>query len=166
MRTVIILSILAVFLVAGCGKEAPAPATGSSGTSGGSVTSQALTQAKARGEAVAKEILDTYGKLLDEVHALVKDKPDGAEVAPKLSALVESYRPVMEALGAKRKALADDRNAFAPLNGYLSGNRPQAVSRGDQLLGSIVFHYRGEKPNEEVVNLLLGLPKILDLATN
>lgn len=155
------LSIVAVLLAGGCGKDEPAAP---SGAPGGSVTSQALAEAKARGEAVAKEILDSYGKLIDEVHALVKDKPEGTEVAPKLAALVESYRPAMEALGAKRKALAEDRNAFAPLNGYLSGNRPQAVSRGDQLLGPIVFHYRGVKPNEEVVNLLLGLPKLLDLA--
>ncbi len=120
---------------------------------------------KARGEALAQEILSTFDSAVDEARVLLDPKPPPAEAVPRLAPLLATYGEKMTALNAKYRALAKDPPAFGAVNRWLGDNRGKAVFRKDSLLGALVFHYRYNQSSPEIVEFVnAGLVRLLDAA--
>jgi DNA repair exonuclease SbcCD ATPase subunit len=118
------------------------------------------------GTAVAKEILATFDKAVAEVAELVKNKPEAAELKPKLEALYRSYEEKMKALNTNYLALKDkDISLFGAANGYLGENRGKHVFNKDNVLGEYISYYNFQKGEKEIVDMLSsGIVKMLDVA--
>ena len=152
MHRVGFLSLL--FAVAGCDKnETPAggqpagkPAAGSS-----------LEKEKEMGEALAKETIEAFDKMVAEVAKVLEGKAPEAEVLPKLQAVYETWKPQMEALAARKAALtaAPAKGAF---NGYMGEHRGKAMARKDTTLTEAFKHYRLQTNSPGVVDFLTKKP--------
>lgn len=117
------------------------------------------------GVAVAKEILETFDKAVAEAAELAKDKPETAELKPKLEALYKKYEETMKEINIKYLALKDkDIRLFGAANGYLGENRGKHVFKKDEVLNELVSHYYS-KGEQEIVQLLSkDIIKMLDVA--
>lgn len=107
------------------------------------------------GEAVAKEILETFDQLVADTVALVKDKPEPDAVKPQLEAVHAKYTEKMQELNVKYLALRDaDVESWGAANGYLGENRGKHVWDRDMAVDAYIVHYRGVEGGEEVVQFL------------
>lgn len=167
------LIVVVVFLLLGCSdQEQPGPASGPGGAAataegaasdqGGSVS----TDPKSVGEAIAKEAISEFDKVVAECAEVLAGKPEEAVVLPKLQAIYESYRPRMTALADRRKALTDPREKGG-FYSYMGENRGKAVFRMDQALGTYVAHYRMMAPGPKVVEFLTTkVVELIEIAHN
>jgi alkanesulfonate monooxygenase SsuD/methylene tetrahydromethanopterin reductase-like flavin-dependent oxidoreductase (luciferase family) len=143
MRSILACLCACTFLVA-CGPE--------SGT-GTPKTSSQLAAQEAEGKAVAEAVLTSYSEAVDELVALLKDKPAPADVLPKVQAVLAKRVEAAKALRVRFLALAPGP-ALQAASRTLSDKRPPTVARKDQLLGAIVFHYRGVAVSPEIVDAI------------
>jgi len=113
-----------------------------------------------KGEAVAKEIIDTFDQAVTEAADLVKDKPPVEEVKPKLEAMIVKYKEQMTELNGKYLALKDEDIAlFGDACSYIDNHRPKRVFESDKILGPVRTHYGidsevGKLLYDELINLL------------
>ncbi len=107
------------------------------------------------GEAVAREILETFDKAVSEATEIVKDKPGAAEVKPKIEALFKKYEETMTKLNAKYLALKEkDIRLFGDANSYLGEYRGKHVFKKNQVLDEYISHYTLKKGEEEIAKML------------
>lgn len=157
MRIVVAWVVLGLLLAA-CGEEpkgapsAPPSAPPSAG-GGTSMTSAEFAAREAEGAAVATDILASFTAAVDEVAALLKDKPAPADALPKVQAVLGRQVEAGKALRERFLALPTGP-ALQTANRTLSERRPPAVFRKDQLLGTLVFHYRYEQASPELVDVI------------
>lgn len=158
------LLILSVgFFFTGCGGDDGK--SGESGKPGPEVNKPADSRENSEGTAVAKEILATFDQASAEAKELVKDKPEPAEVKPKLEALLQKYVEKMKALNKKYLALKDkDIKLFGDANIYLGEHRGKHVF-ADTVLADTAYYYESSKGDKEVAKLLTkDIIKLLDIA--
>lgn len=129
-------------------------------------SSQPEAEAESKGNIVAKEILNTYDQLVAEVLELVKDKPEAADLKPKLEELYANYTEKMKELNVKYLALRDEDIAlFGDCNGYLGENRGKHVFEKDKVLDEYIAYYDYTKGEKEIVEMLKqGIFDILETA--
>ncbi len=171
MKRFLTLSFLifcVVVFFAGCGGDngdAASPDTGA--------TKPPATEKKAgdsrensEGTVVAKEILATFDSAVKEMAELVKDKPEPAEVKPKLQEVYKKYVEKMTALNGKYLALKEKGiQYFGHANIYLGENRGKRVFEKSKLLGDISYYYDSKKNDKEVAKLLSkDLIQLLEIA--
>ncbi|MCU0726398.1 MAG: hypothetical protein MUE73_11505 [Planctomycetes bacterium] len=124
------------------------------------------TELKTQGEALAKEALAEFDRAVDEIAAVLKDKPAPADALPKLLAILESYRPKMEGIAAKRKTFTDPE-VKGGFYGHMGSYRGKSVARIDNLLGAMVAHYRYTAPGPEIVEFLTTkIVPLIEIAHN
>jgi hypothetical protein len=123
-------------------------------------------EGKAKGEAVAKEILDVYDQAVAEITELMKGKPEAAEVKPKLEEMFQNYQGKMKALNEKYLALRDeDIVLFGAANGYMGENRGKHVFEKDKALDEYIYYYSTQKGEQELTKFINdGLFNILEIA--
>lgn len=159
----IIVFFVVIMLISACGGES-ADSTNQAPTQEGQnqeATGDVGT-AKEQGEAIAKEILDTFDSAVKEVAELVKDKPEAAELKPKLEALYKTYEEKMKEINVRYLALKPkDIESFGAANGYLGEYRGKHVFKKDRILGDIAYYYASEKGDEETSQLISK--KLIDL---
>jgi len=121
---------------------------------------------EAKGEAVAKEILDVHDQAVAEIADLMKDKPEAAELKPKLETLFQKYQEKMKALNEKYLALRDeDVASFGAANGYMGENRGKHVFEKDNALVAYMNYYNMEKDERELTKFINdGLFNLLETA--
>lgn len=146
IRGLFVLVVVAALSAAACGGSSPAPAETSS-------ASAAAVNHEAEGQAVAKEILDTFNAAVAETAALLKDKPAPAAVKPQLQALFGTYSAKMTTINAKRRALTDVE-ARGAASRYMDEHRPKAVTEKDNALGAFIFHYLNTVKDADVADFL------------
>jgi hypothetical protein len=157
-----------LFIALGCGgKEAPSGGGGSDSpvptTGGGKPVGDDL---RVQGETLAKEALAEFDKAVDEIAEILKIKPDQADAMPKLQAVIDAYRPKMEALAAKRKAFTDPQ-VKGGFYGAMGSYRGKSIARMDNALGALVAHYRYTKPGPDVVDFLTTkIVPLIEIAHN
>lgn len=119
-----------------------------------------------KGVVVAREILSTFDKAVEETAALIKDKPEAAELKPKLDALSQKYAAEMKTLNAKYLALKDEDIAlFGSANGYLGENRGKHVFKKDTALDVYLYHYNQTEEGKEIYDFLKkGLIDLLEIS--
>jgi hypothetical protein len=120
----------------------------------------------AGGVAVVKEILDLYDKAVAETAVLVKDKPEAAELKPKLDALYENYKGQMAELNKKFLALkAKPDHSFAAANTYLGQERGNRVFAKDNTLSAAMAYYNFQKSDPDTLKFLSRtLTTLIDIA--
>jgi hypothetical protein len=159
---------LSVVLI-GCGGKEPAE----TGAQESAAEPQAAEQAsdteesgEAKGEAVAKEILGVYDQAVAEIAELMKDKPEAAELKPKLETLFQNYQEKMKALNEKYLALRDeDVASFGAANGYMGEYRGRHVYEKDNALVAYMNYYNMEKDERELTKFINdGLFNLLETA--
>lgn len=118
------------------------------------------------GIAVAKEILDTFDKAVEEAAIILKEKPEAEILKTKLEALYKTYESKMGEINAKYLALkTKDIRLFGAANTYLGENRGKHVFKKDQVLGEYVSYYNFQKGDAQSVNLISnGIIHMLDVA--
>lgn len=126
----------------------------------------AQTRAESEGGLMAKEILSTFDNAVKEAVELVKDKPEPADVKPKLEALYKKYEELMKGLNTKYLALkTKDIQLFGHANWYLGENRGKHVFELNKVLGDISYFYDSTKGDKDLARLLSkDLIKLLDIA--
>ncbi len=113
------------------------------------------TETAKEGEAVAREILETFDRAVNEAAQLVKDKPGAAEIKPKIEALFKKYEETMTKLNAKYLALKEkDIRLFGEANSYLGEYRGKHVFNKDKVLDQYISHYTLQKGEEEIAQML------------
>jgi DNA repair exonuclease SbcCD ATPase subunit len=129
-------------------------------------SSQPEAEAESKGTAVAKEILNIFDQLVAETADLVKDKPEAADLKPKLEELYAKYTEKMKELNVKYLALKDEDIAlFGDCNGYLGEYRGKHVFERDKILDEYIAYYNFTKGEQEIVDMLTkGMIDILNLA--
>lgn len=159
MRASCVWLVLA-FLVFGCSDPKRTTPAADSNTTGGAPEGATPDKGagmnsnlEAEGAAIAKETISEFDNAVAEFASALADKPDEAIAMPKLEAIFAAYRPKMEALAARRKALTDPE-AKGGFSRHMDTNRGQAVFRSDQALGIYVAHYRMMKPGPKIVEFL------------
>jgi len=165
LLTVVVVCIALIFAV--CGDK-----TEETGTPEASEKAQAeqpasdKTETSKEGEAVAREILETFDKAVSEVAEIVKDKPGAAEIKPKIEALFKKYEEIMTKLNTKYLALKEkDIRLFGEANSYLGEYRGKHVFKKNQVLDEYIYHYTTQKGEEEITQMLSkDIVKLLDVA--
>ncbi len=116
------------------------------------------------GNVIVDEILATFDQCVAEAAALAKDKPEAAELLPRLEKLYAGYSVKMAALNTRFLALRErDIFTFRRANGYMSNNRPQHVFAKDNTLAQSVAYYNFTKGEQAVVDMLSKrIVKLLD----
>jgi len=165
--TLILLGLCFIFISCG-GKESAetkAPESAAETQMAKEPAGEEVT-AEAMGEAVAKEILDVYDQAVAEIADLMKDKPEAAELKPKLEALFQNYQGKMKALNGKYLALRDeDIASFGAANGYMGEHRGRHVFEKDNALVEYMNYYNMEKDERELTKFINdGLFNILETA--
>ena len=121
---------------------------------------------KAEGEAVAKEILDTFDRAVAEAAELANAKPDAAALKPQVEAIIEKYGAAMADLNGRFLALkAKDIRSFGAANGYMGENRGLHVHAMYTTLNPALAYYNFEKGDQETVDLITKrLAELIDIA--
>jgi len=171
LLTVVVLLVTAgliTVMVGGCGGSdtgADDPTTTEASSSPSSVSQ---TAAEGEGVLLAKDILAAFDTLGGEVAGLAQGKPDPAVLKPQLEELYGSYVPVMEELNVKYLALKDaDTIQFGQCNGYISDNRPQAITAMQDAMVEAIRYYNLELGDQDIVKLLTERPvELLDMAVD
>jgi len=127
-RLMLVAGWVVVCLTLGCGK-------GNAGMNAPDVAA-----VKAAGSTLGKAVWADYVKMLDDLSALVGEKPDAATVKPKVAELRTRYVAVFVEHGRKREALdADGREGF---DGALRAAFSSASDDMTAWLTDAVDHYR------------------------
>lgn len=119
-----------------------------------------------KGVIVAKDILNTFDRVVGEVAKLVKDKPNATELKPKIEALYQKYAEEMKILNARYLDLkGEDIVLFGSANGYLGENRGKHVFKKDTTLDVFLYHYNLTDGGKEIYDFLKnGLINLLEIA--
>jgi hypothetical protein len=169
-KTAFVLTLAFIALLTACsgGKNASesqpadqvAPAASNAASSG-------QLPADNEGVQLAKEILGLFDQAVDEAVGLVKDKPEAAELKPKLEALYKSYSERMAAINPRYLGLKDkDVRLFGAANTYLGENRGRHDFEKDNKFKDAYVYYNLEKGEKEIVDFLSHkLISIIDVAT-
>jgi len=122
--------------------------------------------AKAEGEAVAKEILDTFDKAVAEAAELANGKPEASLLKPQIEALIEKYQKPMADLNVRFLALkSKDIRSFGAADGYMGENRGRHVNGLYNALNPAIAHYNFEKGDQEMVDILTkNIIGLIDIA--
>ena len=157
------------FILIGCGGKEPAETGALESVEESQVTDESSgleESGEAKGEAVAKEILDVYDQAVAEIADLMKDKPEAAELKPKLEALFQKYQEKMKALNEKYLALRDeDVASFGAANGYMGENRGKHDYEKNNALVKYTNYYNMEKDERELTKFINdGLFNLLETA--
>ncbi|MDD8026133.1 MAG: hypothetical protein PHI34_06455 [Acidobacteriota bacterium] len=167
-KSALILLLGSVALLAACGgKGAPAGDQAASGQPQTPAAQAAVAPAADdEGVLLAKEILGVFDEAVAEAAGLTKDKPEAADLKPKLDALYEKYAAKMAGINPRFLALRDkDIRLFGSANGYLGENRGKRVFEKDNTLKDAYLYYNLEKGEKEIVDFLsLKLPALIDIA--
>jgi hypothetical protein len=158
---------LIVLLVACGGKNAPAEDQAAAAKPQAPATQTAVTpDADNEGVLLAKEILAVFDEAVAEAAGLTKDKPEAADLKPKLTALYDKYAATMTEINPRFLALkTKDVRLFGSANGYLGENRGKHVFAKDNKLTDAYRYYNLEKGEKEIVEFLsLKLSTLIDIA--
>jgi hypothetical protein len=157
------LALLSVFgllttCLVSCG-EPSKPATG---------TTPASTAGKSEGQDLAKKILATYDEAVAETAKLANEKPESAELKPKVEQIIATYSAKMAELNVEYRALkTKDVASFGQANTYMGDNRGKHVSNADNSLTVALKYYNLEKGDKEMVELLTTkLVALIDIAVS
>jgi len=158
LLTVVLICVVLIFSV--CGGETEKKAQT------GEPAVKSKDSAVEEGNAVAKEILETFDKAVAEVAALVKDKPEAAVLKPQLEALYKKYEEKMKEINTRYLALkTKDIRSFGAANGYLGENRGKHVFNKDKVLGEYISYYDFTKKEKEFARFLSKeIIKMLEVA--
>jgi hypothetical protein len=169
-KAALILFLGSIALLAACGggktasesqpADQVAPAASSASAAG-------QLPADNEGVQLAKEILGLFDQAVDEAAGLVKDKPEAAELKPKLEALYKSYSDRMAAINPRYLALKDkDVRLFGAANTYLGEYRGRHDFEKDNKFKDAYVYYNLEKGEKEIVDFLSHkLISMIDVAT-
>jgi hypothetical protein len=164
-------AILLVFglalVLAACGGKTPsdsAPAAQKPAPAAPQTT--APPAADNEGVLLAKEVLTVFDEAVAEAAALTKDKPEAADLKPKLAALYDKYAAKMAEINPRYLALkTKDIRLFGSANGYMGENRGKHDFDKDNKLSDAYRYYNLEKGEKEIVDFLSHkLPALIDIA--
>ena len=167
--TLVMILFCLCFILVVCGGKEPADTGAQESAAETQMAEEASgteESGEAKGEAVAKEILDVYDLAVAEIVDLMKDKPEAAELQPKLEVLFQKYQEKMKALNGKYLALRDeDIASFGAANGYMGENRGKHVFEKDNALITYMNYYNMEKDERELTKFINdGLFNLLETA--
>ena len=138
---------LIIFVVSGC--------SGEKGDKPAEKSEEKRSDVKQQGVDVAKEILETFDKLVAETLELVKPKPKVAELKPKVESLFQKYESLMKNLNKKYLDLKNiDVEAWGAANSYLGENRGKHVINKNMILDEYIVYYTSQEGGQEIVQLI------------
>lgn len=163
---ILVFFLVSLIALVGCTPAEEAGGSSSDKEEKANVEKEEERDYKAEGEAVGKEILDTYDAAVAEVAEALKDKPEPAEAKELIKAVMESYKPKMEALAEKKVALLDvNIRCWGAVNSYLGENRGKRVFNKDHALTEFMNYYTLQKPDEELTKMLSStITSLIDVA--
>jgi len=166
--TGIFLAMALIFAMAACGsKNAPADDKAAAAQPQAPGTQTATPPAgDNEGVLLAKEILGVFDEAVAEAAGLTRDKPEPAELKPKLAALYGKYAATMAEINPRFLALkTKDIRPFGAANGYLGENRGKHDFNKDNALADAYRYYNLEKGEKDIVDFLSHkLPALIDIA--
>jgi hypothetical protein len=158
---------IALVLAACGGKNAPAENKAAAPQPQAPVSQTAAPPAADNeGVLLAKEILGVFDEAVAETAGLVKDKPEAADLKPKLNALYDKYAAKMAEINPRFLALkTKDIRLFGSANGYMGENRGKHDFDKDNTLSDAYRYYNLQKGEKEIVDFLAHkLPALIDIA--
>jgi hypothetical protein len=166
LLTLVVVCIALFFAVCGDKTEETRIPEASEEAQAEQPTAYKTAETAKEGEAVAREILETFDKAVSEVAELVKDKPGATEVKPKIETLLKKYEEIMTRLNVKYLALKKkDIRLFGEANSYLGEYRGKHVFKKNQALDQYIYHYKTQKGEEEIAQMISkDIVKLLDVA--
>jgi hypothetical protein len=129
-------------------------------------TTSAPAAGKTDGQDLAKKILATYDEAIAEAAKVANEKPESAELKPKIEQIIATYSAKMGELNAEYLALkTKDIASFGQANTYMGDNRGKHVANADNTLTVALKYYNLEKGDKEMVELLTTkMVALIDIA--